>query len=117
MTIDTFHIQGLYNKAPLEQHYSPSVSGLVGRLLTTDPEKRPSAREILESLTLLDESVGVIAVHNLDTQQDDDMSVEENPGQSDSGNGDRFDKEIKRSVRHWLKDREREIRHKLKELN
>ena len=47
MTINVF-IQGLYDKAPLEQHYSFSVSGLVSRLLVTDPERRPSAREILE---------------------------------------------------------------------
>ena len=122
MTINTFLIQGLYDKAPLEQHYSPSVSGLVARLLTTDPELRPSASAILKSLILLNESV---SVHNLDTLQvDDDVSVsldklalEENPGQVDSGNGDRFDKKIERSVRHWLKDREREIRHKFKELN
>ena len=95
------------------------MSGLVARLLTTDPELRPSASAILKSLILLNESV---SVHNLDTLQVDDVSVsldklalEENPGQADSGNGDRFDKKIERSVRHWLKDREREIRHKFKE--
>ncbi len=51
MIIYIFLSQGVYEKAPLEQHYSPSVSGLVARLLVTDPERRPSAREILESLT------------------------------------------------------------------
>ena len=99
VTIHSLSIQGLYNKAPLTQHYSPSVSGLVARLLTTDPELRPSARAILKSLILLNESV---SVHNLDTLQVDDVSVsldklalEENPGQADSGNGDRFDKKWK----------------------
>ena len=55
--VNAFLIQGLYDKTPLEQQYSPSVSEIVARLLTTDPEMRPSAKEILESLTVQEEPV------------------------------------------------------------
>ena len=64
MTVDTFPNQGLYNKAPLEQYYSPSVSVLVARLLTTDPERRPSAREILEIITILEVPDSVTPTEN-----------------------------------------------------
>ena len=112
----------MYDKTPLEQHYSPSVSGLVARLLTTDPEKRPSAREILESLTIQNDSVSVTPEHNvlpnLDTQQAvvsvslDKPAQEEAPEvpaeNNDSSNKDRIGKKVERSVRHWAK------KHKLK---
>ena len=63
MTINSL-IQGLYDKAPLEQHFSPSVSELVTRLLITDPERRPSAKEVLDILTVQEESVFVTAPEN-----------------------------------------------------
>ena len=64
MTITTFLVQGLYNKEPLTSHYSSSVSGLVSRLLTTDPERRPSAREILEIITILEVPDSVTPTEN-----------------------------------------------------
>ena len=54
----------MYDKAPLEQHYSPSVSELVARLLITDPERRPSAREILEILTAQEDPITVNQTEN-----------------------------------------------------
>ena len=54
---NAFLVQGLYDRTPLEQQYSPLVSELVARLLTTDPERRPSAREILENLTAHEDSL------------------------------------------------------------
>ena len=55
----------MYDKAPLEQHYSSSVTELVATLLITDPEKRPSASEILTSLTVQEEKTHFTAkTHN-----------------------------------------------------
>ena len=54
----------MYDKAPLEQHYSSSVSRLVNRLLITDPEKRPSAGEILESLAVQEDPITVNQTEN-----------------------------------------------------
>ena len=59
VTLNTLISQGLYDKAPLEQHYSSSVSRLVARLLIPDPERRPSAREVLEILTVQEKPVSV----------------------------------------------------------
>ena len=104
----------------------------MARLLTTEPERRPTAGESLENFTIQNESVSVTpgpnALSNLDTKPTDDESLSfslDNPGLSnapevrpaenlDSGHEDRKSKKIERSVRHWAKDRERVIRHKIK---
>ena len=70
MTIYIFVSQGQYYKAALEQHYSSSVSELVARLLVTDPERRPSASEVLENLTVQKEPGPVTSPENKALSQD-----------------------------------------------
>ena len=126
---NTFLIfKGDYDKTPLEHHYSTLVSGLVARILVTDPERRPSAREIQENLTIQNESNSVTpgpnALSNPDTEPTDDSVSLDKPALDEaaeglsenlvSGKEDRKSKQVERSVRHWAKDRERGIRHKIK---
>ena len=51
----------------MEQHYSSTVSDLEARLLTPDPERRPSAREILERLSVPEEDHFFTARTHVDT--------------------------------------------------
>ena len=90
----------------------------MARLLVTDPERRPSAREILESLTVQNESISVSVtpenngLSNLDITQTDEAP--QGPAESLESIPKKHPHPIESNIRHGAKNLERSIRHKLK---